>query len=179
MSELLNLIDDQVEEQKEGWKITSDAMADWCLERKQEEVVEHERLERLINEKIEFYTNKLIAVQERKEQCLTSRDALLIDYFESIPEENKKRTKTLVKYQLPTGTLQKKFKAPTYIKNDDELLKYAEANAPDYIEVKKSLKWGEFKKQTKIVNNQVVDVNTGEVLPIELQEQPAVFEVKL
>lgn len=180
MSELLNLIDDQVEvEQKEGWKITNDAMADWWLERKQEEIAEHERLERLINEKIEFYRNKLITVQEKKEQCLTSRDALLIDYFESIPEENKKKTKTLIKYQLPTGTLQKKFKSPTYIKKDDELLAYAKANAKEFVETKETVKWGEFKKQTAIVNGQVVDTNTGEVLPIELQEQPPVFEVKL
>lgn len=180
MSELLTIIDEQVEvEVKDEWKITDDATADWWIERKREELNDVERLEKQIQEKIDFYTQRLAAVQRQKEFIIEQRDSKLIEYFESIPEEQKRKTKTLVKYQLPTGTLQKKIKAPKYIRNDEELIKYAEQNAPDYIEVQKKLKWGEFKKQTKVVNGQVIDANTGEVLPITLEEQAPVFEVKL
>ena len=180
MSELLKIIDGQVDvAQKEEWKIIDDATADWWIERKQEEIKDMDRLKKGIEGNIEFYKEQLSKVQEKEQHITGDRDAKLIEYFESLPDESKKKTKTLIKYQLPTGTLQKKFKSPTYIKNDDELLKYAEINAPEYIETQKKLKWGEFKKQTKVLNGQVVDANTGEVLPIRLEEQAPVFEVKL
>lgn len=180
MSELLNLIDDQLSvDVGQPWEIKNDSQADWWIELNIEEQKYDDRLENQIKEKIEFYQNELEMVSRRKEQRTENMNAKLIEYFESIPDENKKKTKTLIKYQLPTGTLQKKFKPPTYIKKDDELLAYAKANAKEFVETKESLKWGEFKKQTKIVGSQVVDMNTGEVLPIELQEQPPVFEVKL
>jgi len=191
MSELLNLIDGQVEieedvtlfvdgqEQKQEWKITDDTTADWWIERKQEELKDIERLKEQIRAKIDFYQSRLDAECKKEEFIKGDMNSRLIEYFESIPDDRKKKTKTLIKYQLPTGTLQKKFKSPTYIKDDAELLKYAKENAPDFIEMKVLLKWGEFKKQTKVVNGQVVDTNTGEVLPIRLEEQAPVFEVKL
>lgn len=180
MSELLKMIDEQVDlEQKQEWRITDDATADWWIERRQEELSDLERLEKQVKDKIEFYSQRLEAVQKQKGFIIEQRDGRLIDYFERIPEDSKRKTKTLIKYQLPTGTLQKKFKAPKLVRNDEELIKYVEVNAPDYIETKKALKWGEFKKQTKVVNGQVVDTKTGEILPIRVEEQAPVFEVKL
>ena len=133
MSELLNLIDGQVEieedvtlfvdgqEQKQEWKITDDTTADWWIERKQEELKDIERLKEQIRAKIDFYQSRLDAECKKEEFIKGDMNSRLIEYFESIPDDQKKKTKTLVKYQLPTGTLQKKFKSPTYIKDDEEL----------------------------------------------------------
>lgn len=175
VDEFLNVTD----ENKEVWRIKNDLSADFAIDKIREIKSEYNRAETVVKDKIQQLEHFLEKEKGKSDSERMFFESKLIEYFESIPEEHKKKTKTLIKYQLPTGTLQKKFKSPTYIKNDEELLKYAETNAPDYIETKRSLKWGEFKKQTKVVNGQVVDANTGEVLPIRLEEQAPVFEVKL
>ena len=86
-------------------------------------------------------------------------------YFETVPS---KETKTQKSYKLLAGTLV--FKKPTtkIVHNDDKLLEYLEENdGKDYIKLKKSIDWAEFKKTLTVSDTgEVVDTELGTIIPI-------------
>ena len=169
------------EEEKEEWKIKNDEEADWWIELHEEKLVEVRRLKLQLENKIAFYQSKLDKVIKEEEAIIERRDSKLLEYFETLDKKDMKKTKTMLKYRLPSGELVKKFRAPEFKRDNDKLTLWLENNGmKEYIEVKKQAKWGELKKKTKVVGNVVVLEETGEIVEgVEVIERPAEFKVEV
>ena len=169
------------ENEEETWKIKNDEEADWWIEIHEEKLAEIRRLKMQLKNKIAFYKEKLDKVVKEEEYIMEKRDGKLAEYFESLDEKQMKKTKTMMKYRLPSGELVKKFRAPEFKRDNDKLTQWLENNGmKEYIEVKKQAKWGELKKKTKVVGNVVVLEETGEIVEgVEIVERPAEFKVEV
>ncbi len=180
---MLDILDEVLDTEKlenEGWKIKNDEEADWWIEIHEEELAEVRRLKMQLENKIAFYKEKLEKVQKEEEYIIEKRDGKLAEYFESIDEKQMKRTKTMMKYRLPSGELVKKFPSPQFKRNNDKLAEWLESNGMDeYIEIKKQPKWGELKAKTKVVNGHVVTEDGEIVEGVEVVERAPEFQVKI
>ena len=168
------------EEQEERWRITNDAEAEWLIDKVNEELYEINRFEMSLINKIEALKEKLEKVKSEKENKIARRDSYLLEYFETIDDKAKKKTKTQEKYRLPSGEIVKKYPGPEYKRDNDALVKWAkESQLNDYIEVKESVKWADLKKNTEVVSGQLVYKDTGELVEgVEVVDRPPTLEFK-
>lgn len=166
-------------EEKERWEIKSDEEAEWWIERKSEELAEVRRYKMSIENKINLLKEKLDKAKNEEKNMLANRDFYLQQYFENIDDKQKKKTKTQEKYRLPSLDLVKKYPGPNYKRDDKKLAEWLEENKMnELVEIKKKAKWGELKKLTQVVGDQVVYIETGEVIEgVEVEEIPAEFKV--
>ena len=165
---------------EESFKIENDKTADWAITQIQEAEAERDRLIALAESQIDDLNNK---IEELKTKCENDTKYLrgcLAMYFETVPS---KETKTQKSYKLLAGTLI--FKKPTtkIVHNDDNLLKYLEENdGNDYIKLKKSIDWAEFKKTLTVSDaGEIVDTELGTIIPTEactVEDVPASFTIK-
>jgi len=181
---MIDILDEALkiyEEDKETWRIKNDEEADWWIEIHQEKLAEVRRLRMQLENKIAFYQEKLDKVIKEEEAIIERRDSKLLEYFETLDKKDMKKTKTMLKYRLPSGELVMKFPGPEFKRDNEALVKWLEDNQMDeYVEIKKQPKWGELKKKTKVVGNNVVFEDTGEVVEgIEVMERPAEFIVEV
>ena len=162
------------------WKITNDSEAEWLIDKVNEDLIEINRFELSLTNKIEILKERLEKVKKEKENKLTRRDNYLLRYFEDIPEELKKKSKTMEKYRLPSGEIIKKYPAPEFKRDNDTLVNWLKENKMnDYIEVKESAKWADLKKATKTIGSSVVLEETGEIIEgIEVIERAPTLEFK-
>ena len=162
------------------WKVTNDKEAEWVIEKAEAKLVEVRRFRMAIENKIMDLKDKLERLDNEEQSTIEWRNSFLLEYFESVDDKFKKKTKTLEKYRLPSGEIVKKFPAPEYKRNEVKLLEWVKGNKLDgFIEVKETVKWAELKKGTIQVGNNVVLEETGEVVEgVELIERPPVIEFK-
>ena len=167
-------------EDQEQWKITSDAEAEWLIDKVNEELFEINRFELSLTNKIELLKERLEKVKKEKENKISRRDSYLLRYFEEIPEELKKKSKTMEKYRLPSGEIIKKYPAPEFKRDNDTLVNWLKENKiNNYIEVKESAKWADLKKATKTIGSSVILEETGEIIEgIEVIERAPTLEFK-
>lgn len=170
----------ETEEEQERWKITNDAEAEWLIDKVNEDLIEINRFELSLTNKIEILKERLEKVKKEKENKISRRDSYLLMYFEDIPEELKKKSKTMEKYRLPSGEIIKKYPAPEFKRDNDTLVKWLKENKMNtYIEVKESAKWADLKKATKTIGNSVILEETGEIIEgIEVIERAPTLEFK-
>ncbi|SHF14136.1 Bacteriophage Mu Gam like protein [Tissierella praeacuta DSM 18095] len=164
---------------KETWKIENDNDAEWLIEKYNEDLIEKARYRMSLENKVKDLMDKLNKLDEEEKYAIEKRNSYLIEYFESIDDKFKKKTKTQEKYRLPSGEIIKKYPNPEYKRDNDRLLSWIQKNKlDDYVEIKQSPKWGELKKVTKIVNGQVVTEDGEIVEGVEVIEKPPVMEFK-
>lgn len=164
---------------EETWKIESDNDAEWLIEEVNKDLVEKARYRMSLENKVKDLMDKLNKLDEEEKYAIEKRNSYLIEYFESIDDKFKKKTKTQEKYRLPSGEIIKKYPNPEYKRDNDRLLSWIQKNKlHDYVEIKESPKWGELKKVTKIVNGQVVTEDGEIVEGVEVIEKPPVMEFK-
>ena len=164
---------------QETWKVTNDEEAEWLIEKFNEEMLEKARYKESLKAKIESLQEKVRKLEEEERQTKEWRNSYLVEYFETIDDKFKKKTKTMEKYRLPSGSIIKKYPGPEFKRNDNELLGWIKSNElKEYIEVKESPKWGELKKVTKVVSGQVVTEDGEIVEGVEVVERPPVMEFK-
>lgn len=164
----------------ETFKIDNDKTADWAITQIHEAENERDRLIALAEEQIKDLTDRIEELKTKCENETKYFKSCLAMYFETVKS---KETKTQKSYKLLSGTLV--FKKPTtkIIHNDDNLLKYLEENdGSDYIKIKKSVDWAEFKKNLTISDNgEVVDTELGIILNSDIcgiEDVPASFNIK-
>lgn len=165
---------------QESWKIKNDDEAEWWIEKCNEKLTETNRFKLALESKIKDLEDKLKDLREEERQAIENRDSYLLEYFESIEDKFKKKTKTQEKYRLPSGEIVKKYPGPEFKRDETKLLGWIENNKLDeYVETKVTPKWGELKKITTIFNGEVVIKNTGEIVEgVELIEKAPVMEFK-
>lgn len=181
MIDILDEVLDTQEVENETWKIKNDEEADWWIELHEEKLIEVRRLKMQLENKIAFYKEKLDKVIQEEEYIIEKRDGKLAEYFETLDEKDMKKTKTMLKYRLPSGELVKKFPGPQFKRDNDKLTQWLENNNMDeYIEIKKQAKWGELKKATEVINGTVVLKDTGEIVEgVEVIERAPEFKVEV
>lgn len=180
MLDILDEVLDTEKTEKEEWKIKNDEEADWWIELHEEKLIEVRRLKMQLENKITFYKEKLDKVIKEEEAIIERRDGKLAEYFETLDEKDMKKTKTMLKYRLPSGELVKKFPGPEFNRDNDKLTEWLERNGMnEYIEVKKQPKWGELKKAVKVINGAVVTEDGEIVEGVEVVERAPEFKVEV
>lgn len=155
--------------------IKDDKTADWAIKTIAEAEAERDRLINLANEQIDELKERIDALKKSCDSDTAFLKSSLFEYFGTVPH---KETKTQSSYKLLSGSLVLK-KSSLTINHDDEKL-IAALDGTDFVEVKKSLRWGEFKKNLAITDDgEVVDMSTGEIIDAcTVEEVPATFNVK-
>src|SRR5699024_3065379 len=168
-----------IDTEKKYREIKDNDTDDWWIEMKRQELKEIRTYQDKLKEKIAFYEEKLRKVKDEEKHVIEQRDEMLAKYFETINLNEMKKTKTMLKYRLPNGELVKRYQNPQFKRNDSTLAEWLEKNnMTDYIQVKKSAKWGDLKKITEVVGDKVVTEDGEIVEGIEVVERPPKFEVK-
>ena len=165
----------------EEFKIENDKTADWALTQIRDAEEERDRLITLAQERIQELTDQIEGFKKKCENDTRYLRSGLAMYFETVkPSTNTKTQKT---YKLLSGSLV--FKKPSIkINHDDEaLLNYLiENDGEEFIKIKKSIDWAEFKRTLTISDNgEVIDTGLGTIIPANVcsvEEVPASFDIK-
>lgn len=73
-----------------------------------------------------------------------------------------KKTKSV---KLPNGILSFKKSEPRFTKDDSALLAFVKKNAPEYVNIKESVNWAEFKKELHFADAGKMVTVDGEIVP--------------
>lgn len=161
----------------ETFRITDDKSADWAIRKIKEEAEEKDRLISLANSQIDDLKSQIVNLEQNYETKTGYLKGLLSEYFDTVQH---KETKTQESYKLLSGSLVMKKPSQRICKDDDSLVTYLEKNnLNNFVDVKKSPKWAEFKKQTEIIDGKVIDTASGEVIDcLTVEDVPVSFNVK-
>ena len=97
----------EFEEYEEGFRVTDDGKADWCIEKIKEIEADHDRLIQLAFDKINEYQAKLDELINERNNKTSYFKGLLREYMQTVET---KSTKTQDTYKLLSGTLKIKRK---------------------------------------------------------------------
>ena len=162
----------------ERFIIDSDKKADWAIEKIKAERAEFDRLRKIALDRIAELNQRVKELQERTDRRTGNLEALLVEYFQTVKPT--KITKTQTQYELLSGKLVMKHQQPEFLRDEAALLDWAKANAPDMVQTKESVTWGELKKLTTLDGEKVVLAETGEIVSgVVAIERPDVFEVQV
>ena len=167
-------MDENLITNEESFKITTDKSADWALSKIHEAEIERDRLVTLAEEQIKDLEDRITEIKNKCNNDTAYLKSLLAEYFQTVPH---KETKTQETYKLLSGSLV--FKKPSQKINHDDSTLITALDGTEFVEVKKSLKWGEYKKTLVISDGEVIDGNTGELIKgCSVEDVPASFDVK-
>ena len=173
--EMLN-IEDHV-----SWTIENANTADWAIERIKEVQEEYDRMENLINMKIQQLQMKLQNEKDKLDRERGFFEGRLQDYFSK--QDGLKETKTQLQLKLPSGNLKLVKAKKVFDYDKSKLLEVAEKeNLTEFIKIKKDFDWAGFKKQLDIRGDKIIARETGEVIELEglsIIEKPAIFKVEV
>jgi hypothetical protein len=157
--------------------VSDDFKAEWTLKRISEDRAETQRMISVCENMINEYQAKIEKLTEQHNKRTSYLESQLQRYFNEVPH---KETKTQETYRLPSGTLKLKKPAPEFVRDEEELLRYMEShNYQDFIQVKKSVKWSELKKDLVADGKYAVDKETGQIVQgITVQERDPIFEIE-
>lgn len=178
ISTLSNTLDTDTYDEGERFRITTDSCADWAIRKIKEECDEYERIKRIGEEEIQRINERIEAEKARSDRKTSYLRFCLSDYFNSVEH---KKTKTTEKYKLLSGTLVKKLGKPKAEYDDNELVNWLETHeGKDFVKVKKSPAWGEFKKTLNMDSGKAVIVETGEIVDcIKVETTSDTFDIEL
>lgn len=144
----------------ERFEINDDKKANWAIEKVKEARSDRDRW-------IEFYKDQIEKVKAECDDNTAYLEFGLRKYFmERSSEGFTKTTKTgkSESYSLPCGKLVLKKQEPEFDHDDSILVPWLEQNAPEFIKIEKSAKWGELKKVVDVSGDSVINED-GEVVP--------------
>lgn len=153
------------EEQQDGFKIDSDSKAEWAVKKIKEAEREQNRLLALIDEE---RADLNVREQEIIDNYVKKTDGLKVlleEYLrKQYANDEARETKTQITYQLLSGKLVYKKSGLELKHNADVLVNWCKEHLPDAVKVTYAPKWGEIKKNIKIVDGIPVYAPTGEVV---------------
>jgi hypothetical protein len=118
---------------------------------------EYKRLTNISKKMIEDYQEK---INEYQEKISIKEKSIKEQIFSLIEIDKMKDTKTLYSHKMPSGKIT--ITKDTYsIKQNSDLIGSIPQN---YIEIQKKIKWGEYKKKLIISGDNIVNIETGEIV---------------
>lgn len=179
MSQIFELEEvlERPEDMRKGFSIKDDAVADWAVKKIAEEQAELERLTIIAKQQIDALQLKVNYLEEVAERKTSFLKGCLSEYFRTVPH---KSTKTQESYKLLSGSLVMKLASQKMVKDDAELVEYFHKNnMSEYIKIEEKPMWAEFKKNLSIIDGNVINSVTGEVVDVvRVEHVPESFEVK-
>jgi phage host-nuclease inhibitor protein Gam len=174
------IINDEIGELHEGWRINDDSSADWAIEKITAIDAEYRRKEMVARNKIkqtEEWLAKEKAWAEQQKSFFTEK---LKEYFDELPDEFIKKTKTQRIYKLPSGTLRLKAQSAEFKRDEEKLLQWVKANKPRLIRTKEYVEWMPLKELLAINGDRAIDLQTGEIVDgITVVNRDPKFEVDI
>lgn len=154
----------------QGFTVTDDATAEWCLKKIREAQADVEKWET-------FYAAQLAKVKEGAEGSIAYFTAKLEEYFVTVPH---KATKTQESYSLPGGKLIRKKQQPDFTTDNAALVPWLEQNfMSQLVKVQKKADWAGLKKVVTVSGENVV-TDDGEIVPgVTVTPRPDVFKVEM
>lgn len=180
MNELEKSLNEHIAEEvnnDDRFVIDSEEKADWALRKIKE-------AENKIEEIEEFAEHQIRQIENWKAKQ-TGKHHESIDYFQSLLAEylnNKRKEDPEIKsITLPTGNVGFRKRQPKWIYNDEVLLESLESeNMNDLIRVKKEINKKTIRKEFKVVNGNVINPETGQVIEgIQVVQQGESLNVRL
>lgn len=171
---------EQYEWETLSFHINNDAKASWALKILKAEAEETDRLIAIADSQIAELEEKKKQLNDQRERKSGYLKMLLSQYFETVPH---KETKTQETYKLFDGSLVWKKPVQKMVPDREKLLDYVKTyKMSEFVKVKEEVDWAAYKKECEIIDGQVVNVQTGELLPddvITIEEEPGSFTVKV
>lgn len=165
------------EPEKDTFVIDNDSKAEWALNVIKAEKADMERLIAVCQEKIAEYQQKIENFKRQYENRTSYLRSLLAQYFNNVPH---KKTKTQESYQLPSGKLILKYPGPEFERDDETLVAFLEQNGyEEYIQIKKTPKWGDFKKTVVVSGENVITQDGLVVEGVKAVERAPEFVVEV
>lgn len=164
--------------EKEDWRIRNDKEAEWFIDKTNEELTEKEAFLQRLEDKKQQVQEMINKEKEQIKAIRENRNYYLQQYFATVDDKLKKKTKTQEKYRLPSGDIVKKYSKPKY-KRTEDLTKWVKDNKLNYLKVKEDVEWGELKKETELVGDKLIYKPTGEIIKgidIEWTEEQIEFK---
>ena len=157
----------------QGFEVKDMKAADWACRK----VVRYMELKKQVDDYVKEEIAKLKEYQERMDADYDDHINYLTEKLRPFAEAQIEGTKKK-SFRLPSGLLQ--FTTGYDVTKDEEkLLKYVQANAPEYVKCEPSVKWGDFKKQLTWTPAGVAVTPDGEVLDFVSRTEKKSFAVKL
>lgn len=141
------------------------AIADALVEQLKENEQEIQKYKDLAKERVDMIIDLL---QVKVNKLYSNNEGIKFELLQIANMSDLKETKTQRKLELLAGDVIIK-KATKKFKNDNKLLLEAlKESRPDLVKEKvmESLDWANYKKELKILDNQIVNVVTGEVVEV-------------
>ena len=168
-----------IEDEVEGFIIDNDFKADWAVRKINEAKAEFERLKAIADQQHEELDSMIEVEHERMTRKNAYLTSLLRGYYAKVtPTE----TATQGTYKLLSGKLILKHEKRTITRPDDDaqLVAWLDINGlREFIKIEEKPEWGRLKKRLQIVDNEVVDTETGLTVDcVSIEDVPESFEVK-
>ena len=158
MSEAVKFSPEEEEEELEqDVPVLDDLDAEYLMGRIRDATRQYEKMEA-------WYARQLEKAKQVRDKTVTWAEANLRAYFDSL--ETKKKTKTQISYELPSGKLVLKHQEPKYETDDEALVPWLKTMWPELVKVKESSDWANLKKQLTISpDGKSMITPDGEVVP--------------
>lgn len=146
-------------DKQDKFVIDNDRVADWAIRIIKNNEKERDRLVNLAEEQIAELTEQKEKAEKRCEQQNAFLKSCLFEYFANVPHSV---TKTQESYRLIAGTLVFKPSQNKIEHNDDVLINNLDGT--EYVKIKKTVDWANYKKTLAIVDGNVINTETGEMI---------------
>ena len=180
-NDYIEYVAQEIEVEKETFLVNSEESANWCL---MKIAIANENIAE-IDAYVEREIARIQAFAQKKRDIQLSTisfmEGKLHPYIANrLAEENKNKKKPVKSILLLNGRCGFKAASRDIERDEDQAIAWAEKNAPDMVERKLKLKWGELKKTLIFDGGQVMSKD-GEILDfIKYEDHPDKFytEVK-
>ena len=172
---------------EDEFRIMDDGAAGWAMRKIKQAQENHKAFKFECDKRKARLEEALAEIEAREKQSesdMIHRTQYFTDalqrYFETLPSERVKATKTQRQYMLPEGKLVRKTQEPEYKRDDARLVAwFKKIGKDDLIKVIESPKWIDAKPFMKFVGGFAYDKETGEEVPgVTVVDKPDVFEIK-
>jgi hypothetical protein len=170
MSEKIMMEEWEEEQDQEGFRVTDDQGAKWCVDRINEACREFDEIN-------EWYQAMIKKAMAKRDATIDRMRNYLRYYADLVPM---KETKTQRSYPITGGKLILKKQQPKFEVDDDTLVPWLKSNFMAHlVKVKESADWATLKKVVN-VSGSGVTTDEGEVIPgVTVTQRPDVFKVEM
>lgn len=159
----------------ERFKVRDISGAEWCLKKISRAQAKYDEIKAYVEAEKAKLDAFLADAKAQYDGDKGYFESLLMPYAMQQLEGQKKKKSI----KLPSGTIGFK-SVPAEIKKDDEALKaFVKESAPEFIETKETVKWGEFKKTLTAAGGRFVTADGEIVDGLTYEEKPDVFYSKI
>lgn len=168
----------EVETEDEGFDVTDDGKAEWCVEK----IKEHKK-------EIEKWTAHYEA--QKRRECMKHESAIIrfkgkLRTFldQKIKEGVTRETKTMpFVYDLPSGKIFIKRQNPEYDRDEGVLIEWLRKNAPQFIKTKETVDWSGLKDSVSFENGKAFMVDDDGVINdvpgVTVTEREDIFDMEV